>query len=79
MTSATYDAANCRTAQAGKALTYDLAGNLTKDAATKVNSYVWNARGELESMSGGVAASFTYDPFGRRQRKTVAGEATDYV
>jgi RHS repeat-associated protein len=74
--SATYNAANHQTAFGGQTLTYDLNGNLTGDGT---NTYTWNARHQLASISGPLPASFVYDPFGRRQRKTVDGVITDVV
>ena len=76
MTSATYDAANQQTAFNGKTQTFDLNGNLTGDGT---NTYAWNARNQLASISGPVSASFVYDSLGRRQQKTIAGSATDFV
>jgi RHS repeat-associated protein len=74
--SATYNAANHQTAFGGATLTYDLNGNLTGDGT---NTYTWNARNQLGSLSGSVPGSFVYDPFGRRQRKTIDGTITDFV
>ena len=51
-------------------LTYDANGNLISDG---VNTYTWNARNQLVSISGRVAASFQYDAFGRRVSKTIGG------
>ncbi len=36
-------------------------------------------RNQLTAISGAVTASFQYDTFGRRMRKTVNGVATDYL
>src|SRR5258708_2626945 len=68
ITSATYDAANRLTNWAGNSYAYDANGNLTSDG---ISTYVWDARNQLSSISGGASASFQYDPFGRRVRKTV--------
>jgi RHS repeat-associated protein len=76
LASATYNAANHQTAVGGQALTYDLNGNLTGDGT---NTYTWNARNQLASISGPIAGSFVYDAFGRRQRTTVDGVITDVV
>lgn len=65
--SATYDAANEQTAFAGATLTYDANGNLTNDGT---NTYVWDARNRLVSITGGTTASFHYDALGRRVHKT---------
>ena len=72
----TYDAANQLKQKGAAALTYDANGNLTGDG---VNTYTWDARNQLASVSGGVTASFGYDPFGRRTRKTVNGSTTEYL
>jgi RHS repeat-associated protein len=78
MGAATYDNANQRISQDGQTLSYDPNGNLTTGAGGA--TYSWNARNELESLTNGpTTASFLYDPFGRRQRKTIDGQATDLV
>lgn len=72
-----YNAANRLTKRAAKNLTYDANGNLLGDG---VNTYNWDARNRLVSMTGpGLTAGFTYDAFGRRIKKTINGAATDYV
>ena len=73
----TYDAANQLTQRETTSLSYDANGNLTSDG---VRSYVWDARNQLASISGpGIAASFQYDAFGRRIRKTVNGTTTEFL
>lgn len=74
--SATYNAANEQTAFGSLTLSYDLNGNLTGDGT---NTYAWNARKQLSSISGGVSASFTYDGLGRRNSKTVSSTTTSYL
>ncbi len=74
--SATYDADNRLTAWGGAALAYDADGNLTSDGTS---TYTWSPRGLLASMSGGTSATFTYDAFGRRVKKTVAGTTTQVL
>lgn len=74
--SATYDAANEQTAFAGITLTYDPNGNLTNDGT---NTYVWDARNRLVSISGGVTASFKYDALGRRTSKVVGSAASQFL
>ncbi len=56
--------------------TYDANGNLTGDGT---NTYTWNSRNQLVSISGGVSASFTYDAVGRRASRTVNGITTTFV
>jgi RHS repeat-associated protein len=73
--SATYNVNNQLTNWKGANLTYDANGNLTGDGT---NIYTWNARNQLVSISGGVSASFQYDPFGRRVSKTIGG-TTQYL
>lgn len=74
--SATYNAANQQTAFGGLTLTYDLNGNLTGDGT---NTFSWDARNQLSSISGGVSASFGYDARGRRNTKTVSSTTTNYL
>src|SRR5712664_2432649 len=73
--SATYNVNNQLTQWKGASLTYDANGNLTSDGT---NTYTWNARNQLVSISGGASASFQYDPFGRRVSKTIGG-TTQYL
>jgi RHS repeat-associated protein len=68
--SASYNVNNQLTQWKGASLTYDANGNLTSDGT---NTYTWNARNQLVGISGGVSASFQYDPFGRRVSKTIGG------
>jgi RHS repeat-associated protein len=77
VTTASYNAANQQTAFGSQSLSYDLNGNLTSDGT---NTYVWNSRDQLASMTGpGLTASFQYDAFGRRINKTVNGTTTSYL
>jgi RHS repeat-associated protein len=76
LTSATYNSANQQTSFANQTLSYDLNGNLTGDGA---NTYTWNARNQLASISGQTTASFQYDASGRRVSKTINGTTTSYL
>ena len=67
---ASYNANNQLIQWKGTTLTYDNNGNLMNDGT---NTYNWNARNQLSSISGGVSASFQYDSFGRRVNKTIGG------
>jgi RHS repeat-associated protein len=72
-----YDAANQLTHHETTSLNYDANGNLTSDG---VRSYIWDARNQLASINGtGLTASFQYDAFGRRARKTVNGITTEFL
>jgi RHS repeat-associated protein len=56
-------------------MTYDANGNTLSDG---LNSYVWDARNRLASADNN-AASFAYDPLGRRVSKTVLSTTTNYL
>jgi len=68
--------ANRLTTWNGKTFTYDQNGNLTNDGT---NTYTWNARNQLVQISGTTTATFTYDPYGRRQSKTINGTTTNFI
>jgi RHS repeat-associated protein len=72
----TFNAGNAMTAFNGQALSYDANGNLTNDGT---NTYTWDARNHLSAISGGVSASFVYDPSGRRMNKTIGGTMTQFL
>jgi RHS repeat-associated protein len=76
VTSTTYNAANGLTAWGSQSFSYDDNGNLTGDGT---DTYGWNARDELASISGGQSASFAYDAFGRRTSRTVASIETRFL
>lgn len=74
---ATYDTANRLMSWGGNSsYTYDANGSLISDG---LNTYSWDARNQLSSISGGANASFGYDPFGRRIAKTVSGTTTQFL
>jgi len=69
-----YDANNRLISRDGVAYTYDQNGNLTSDG---VRSYVWNARNQLVSLTGGGdSAAYLYDGLGRRRQATINSVAT---
>jgi RHS repeat-associated protein len=75
--SASYDVSNRLTAWGtNAAFSYDANGNLLGDGT---NTYMWDARNQLSSIAGGAAASFQYDPLGRRNGKTVSGTTTGFL
>jgi RHS repeat-associated protein len=71
-----FNADNGMTAFGGATLSYDANGNLTSDGT---NTYTWDARNHLTAISGATTASFTYDAFGRRASKTIAGTGTQFL
>lgn len=73
---AEYDAANEMTSLEGAELEYDNAGDLISDGSSE---YAWNARRQLIAVSGADAASFGYDPFGRRVSETVGGVSRELL
>jgi RHS repeat-associated protein len=77
VSSASYDAANRLTAWGtNSSFAYDANGNLQGDGT---NIYNWDARNQLSSITGGVTASFQYDPLGRRIGKTINGVTTGFL
>ncbi|MDP9301939.1 MAG: DUF6531 domain-containing protein [Actinomycetota bacterium] len=72
---ATYDLANELKTWNGTNLNYDNDGHLTGFGG---QTYLWNARGQLSSTSGGTT-SFTYDGVGRRVSKAIPGSATSFL
>ena len=73
---ATYDSDNRMVQYNGAAVTSDADGNVTNDTT---NTYTWNARNQLSSLSGQVSGSFQYDAFGRRVQKVISGATTGYL
>lgn len=76
VSSATYDNANQLEQWGTQAVTYDNNGNMTSDGT---NTFVWNARNQLASLNDGAkTVNFTYDAFGRRRSKGIAGYNATY-
>jgi len=75
---AAYDAANQQIQfnSANPNQTFDANGNLTSDGT---NTYTWDARNRLTSISGGTTANFTYDALGRRVSKTINNVTTHFL
>jgi RHS repeat-associated protein len=73
-----YNANNQLTKWGNKTLSYDLNGNMLGDLS---NSFSWNARDQLSAVTktGQTLPSFTYDAFGRRQKKTLGATVTSYL
>lgn len=74
--SAVYNANNQLISWAGTTHTYDLNGNVAGDGT---NTYGWNARNQLTSISGGISASFGYDGTGRRRTKTIGSTQIGFL
>jgi RHS repeat-associated protein len=81
ISSTAYNVANQQTGFGDQTLTYDNNGNLqTITDATGTTTYTWNVRNQLVGISGPtVNSSFVYDGLGRRQRKTINGNSTDFL
>jgi YD repeat-containing protein len=67
-------------------MAYDENGNLlSRIDACGTTTYEWDARDRLVGITGyrpdcsPLAASFAYDPVGRRVEKTINGETTMYL
>ena len=71
-----FNADNAMTAFGSQTLTYDANGNLTNDG---INTYAWDARNHMNSITGGVAAGFQYDPIGRRTLRTINSATTQFL
>jgi RHS repeat-associated protein len=73
-----YNANNQLTKWGTTTISYDNNGNMLGDG---VNTYSWNARDQLSAVtkSGQTLPSFTYDAFGRRQKKTLGATVTSYL
>ncbi len=71
---ALYDANNKLTKLDTVMYTYDANGNLKNDG---VNTYNWNARDQLVSITGANAATYKYDGLGRRRLKGTVGTLYD--
>ncbi len=78
---ATYDDQNRQLAFGRAALTFDDEGNTTSITdETGTTSLQWDGRNRLVGLTRpGTDASFGYDVFGRRVRKTVNGVTTHYL
>jgi RHS repeat-associated protein len=78
--SSSYDQANQLTAAGPDVFSYDPDGFLVEQTrAAQTSTLTWNARGELETITGTAAttADFDYDGFGRRSTKTVDSVTTE--
>ena len=64
-----------------KNMTFDNNGNLqTITDPSGTTTYTWNTRNQLTNIGGpGVTASFVYDGSGRREKKTINGELTEFL
>jgi len=78
VTSALYNANNQLTKWGNKNISYDLNANMLGDGT---NTYAWNARDQLSAVTknGQTLPSFSYDAFGRRQKKTLGTTVTSYL
>lgn len=74
-TSTVYNVDNEQTKFNATSHVFDAAGNMTSDGT---NTYTFDARSHLTAISGGVAATFVYDAFGRRMKKTI-GSTTQFL
>jgi RHS repeat-associated protein len=81
MGSTAYNAANHQTTFGDKTLTYDNNGNLTSIVdANGTTLYTWNVRNRLVGITGpSVNATFVYDGLGRREKKTINGNLTEFL
>jgi RHS repeat-associated protein len=78
---AEYDMANRQLRFGTSAMTYDPTGNMTTlTNSAGVTSLTWDARSRLTNSVGPIgSSSFTYDVFGRRAKKSIGGQSTQYL
>ncbi len=69
------NAVNGYTQVGSQGMQYDGNGNLTSDG---VHTYQYDYANLLVSVDNGATATYSYDPMGRRIRKTVGTTTTDY-
>jgi YD repeat-containing protein len=74
--SAFYNANNQLTVRGANGYTFDLNSNLKTDG---VNTYNWEERNQLNSITGDTTASFAYDALQRRVSNLVAGLSTSFL
>ncbi len=81
VTTTSYDVSNRQLTFGDKTLAYDDNGNLQSITDSNGTTlYSWNARNQLVGISGpNVNASFVYDGAGRREKKTVNGNLTEFL
>jgi len=79
--STAYNAGNQQTTFGDKTLTYDNNGNLTSIVdGSGTTLYTWNPRNQLVGISGpNVNATFVYDGLGRREKKTINSNLTEFL
>ena len=75
VSSAVYNANNQLMQWGTTAMTYDANGNTLSDG---MNTYVWDARNRLVSADSN-AATFAYDPLGRRVSKKIQSTTTNFL
>jgi len=76
-----YDANNRITASPGKTYTFDEDGSVSQIAgSTQTERFTFDKKNRLRTWTDGASsASYLYDPFGRRLRKSVNGVDTWFV
>lgn len=72
---ASYDAANQLTRWGTASIGYDATGHLQSDGA---QSYTWDGRGQLASVTGATSTTFGYDAVGRRVSLTTGGATRQF-
>src|SRR5580700_6784368 len=83
VSSYTTNASNELTATSNATYTYDSDGNtLTKTVGSNITSYTWDFENRLTSVTllgSGGTVSFSYDPFGRRIKKSSSAAASVFA
>lgn len=81
LANSSYNAANHQLIFGDKTLTYDNNGNLNFiNDVNGTNTYTWNTRNQLVGINGpGLSANFVYDGLGRREKKVINGNLTEFL
>ncbi len=76
VSSGAYNDGNQLTQWNNSTLTYDANGSLVSDGS---NTYQWDARNRLASLTGSSSAAVQYDAVGRRQAKAIGSSQTNFL
>lgn len=78
---ADYDSANRQLRFGNNTMVYDQSGNLTTVTnSSGITTFNWDTKNRLKGIAGAPGSSnFTYDVFGRREKKIISGDLTQYL
>src|SRR5687767_3311325 len=78
---ADYDSANRQLQFGNNTMAYDQSGNMTTlTNSSGITTFDWDTRNRLKRIAGAAGNNnFTYDVFGRREKKIINGEVIPYL